>query len=116
MLVQPLGWEDPLEEGMATHSSILACLENPMDRGAWLAEVHRVTKNRTEGLTITLHLLAVVSLRLAVPVLSIFCYVVDILTHSFRSFSHIHYISTSGEKMIILYSLWVIGISHNLVV
>ena len=22
--VQPLGWEDPLEEGMATHSSILA--------------------------------------------------------------------------------------------
>ena len=24
MLVQSLGWEDPLEEGMATHSSILA--------------------------------------------------------------------------------------------
>ena len=23
-VVQPLGWEDPLEEGMATHSSILA--------------------------------------------------------------------------------------------
>ena len=23
-LVQSLGWEDPLEEGMATHSSILA--------------------------------------------------------------------------------------------
>ena len=23
--VQPLGWEDPLEKGMATHSSILAC-------------------------------------------------------------------------------------------
>ena len=22
--VQPLGWKDPLEEGMATHSSILA--------------------------------------------------------------------------------------------
>ena len=22
--VQPLGWEDPLEKGMATHSSILA--------------------------------------------------------------------------------------------
>ena len=32
--VQSLGPEDPLEEGMATHSSILA-LENPMDRGAW---------------------------------------------------------------------------------
>ena len=23
-LVRPLGWEDPLEKGMATHSSILA--------------------------------------------------------------------------------------------
>ena len=28
-----LGQEDPLEEGIATHSSILAW--NPMDRGAW---------------------------------------------------------------------------------
>ena len=24
LIVQPLGWEDPLEEGMTTHSSILA--------------------------------------------------------------------------------------------
>ena len=31
--VRFLGREDPLEEGMATHSSIPA--ENPMDRGAW---------------------------------------------------------------------------------
>ena len=23
--VQPLGWEDPLEKGVATHSSILSC-------------------------------------------------------------------------------------------
>ena len=30
----PLGWEDPLKKGMATHSSILACLENPMGREA----------------------------------------------------------------------------------
>ena len=29
-----LGWEDSLEEGMATHSSILAW-RIPMDRGAW---------------------------------------------------------------------------------
>ena len=29
-----LGWEHPLEEGMATHSSILAW-RIPMDRGAW---------------------------------------------------------------------------------
>ena len=33
--VQYLGWEAPLEEGMATHSSILAW-GIPMDRGAWL--------------------------------------------------------------------------------
>ena len=31
--VQPLGWEDPLEEVMATHSSTLAW-KIPMDRGA----------------------------------------------------------------------------------
>ena len=34
--VQSLGWEDPLEEGMATHSSVLAW-RIPMDRGAWQA-------------------------------------------------------------------------------
>ena len=32
--IQPLGWEDPLEEGMATRS--YSYLENPKDRGAWL--------------------------------------------------------------------------------
>ena len=36
--VRSLGWEDPLEEGMATHSSILAW-RIPMDRGAWWATV-----------------------------------------------------------------------------
>ena len=35
-LVRSLGWEDPLEEGMATHSSILAWRIH-MDRGAWQA-------------------------------------------------------------------------------
>ena len=34
--VQSLGEEDPLEEGMATHSGILAW-RIPMDRGAWRA-------------------------------------------------------------------------------
>jgi len=33
---QSLGWEDPLEEGMATHSSILAW-RIPMDRVTWQA-------------------------------------------------------------------------------
>ena len=32
--VQSLGWEDPLKDGMATHSSILAW-RIPMDRGVW---------------------------------------------------------------------------------
>ena len=41
--VQSLGWKDTLEEEMATHSDILAW-ENPMDRGAWQATVHGVTK------------------------------------------------------------------------
>ena len=44
--VQSLGWEDPLEEGMATHSSILAW-RIPMDRGAWWAVVHGVANNWT---------------------------------------------------------------------
>ena len=45
--VRSLRGEDPLEEGTATHSIILA-LENPMDRGgAWLATVHRVAKSQT---------------------------------------------------------------------
>ena len=44
------GWslspEDPLEEGMATHSSILAW-RIPMDWGAWRATVHGVAKSQT---------------------------------------------------------------------
>ena len=43
--VQSLAWEDPLEEGMATHSSILAW-RILMDRGAWQAMAHGVVKNR----------------------------------------------------------------------
>ena len=42
--VRSLGCEDPLEKGRATHSSIYSCLENPMDREAWRATVHRVTR------------------------------------------------------------------------
>ena len=46
--IRSLGQEDPLETGMATHSSILATiLENYMDRGAWWAAVHGVAKSRT---------------------------------------------------------------------
>ena len=45
--VQSLGWEDPLEEGMATHSSILAW-RIPMDRGAWWAPGFRGLQSRTQ--------------------------------------------------------------------
>ena len=38
-----LGQEDPLEKGMATHSSILAW-SIPKDRGAWQATVHGVIR------------------------------------------------------------------------
>ena len=44
--VQSLDQEDPLKEGMATHSSILAW-RIPMDRGAWWATVHRITESDT---------------------------------------------------------------------
>ena len=44
--VQPLVWEGPLEEGMATHSRILAWRIR-MDRGAWQATVHGVAKSQT---------------------------------------------------------------------
>ena len=43
MWAQSLDWEDPLEKGKTTHSPY-SCLENPMDRGAWKAAVHGVTK------------------------------------------------------------------------
>ena len=41
-----IGWEDPLEECMATHSSILAW-KIPMERGTWQAVVHGVAKSGT---------------------------------------------------------------------
>ena len=44
--VQSLGWEDPLEEGMAALSSSLAW-RITMDREAWLAAVRGVAKNLT---------------------------------------------------------------------
>ena len=46
MWVRSLGREDPLEEDMATHSSILACIIY-MDRAARCAIVYRVAKSQT---------------------------------------------------------------------
>ena len=45
--IRDLGLEDPLQEGMATHSSIFAC-RIPTDREAWQARStgsHRVGHN-----------------------------------------------------------------------
>ena len=39
--IRSLGWEDPLEKGMATHSSILAW------RIPWVCTVHGVTESDT---------------------------------------------------------------------
>ena len=44
--VQSPAWEDPLEEGMATHSSILAW-RIPMDSRAWWTTVRGVPKSQT---------------------------------------------------------------------
>ena len=53
--VRSLGQEDPLEKGMATHSSILAW-RIPMDRGAWWPTVpwDRKELDMTERLTFSL--------------------------------------------------------------
>ena len=45
--VRVLGWEDTVEDGTTTHSTILAW-RIPMDRGAWQATVRGVTKSQTQ--------------------------------------------------------------------
>ena len=50
----PLVGKIPLEEGVATHSGILAW-RIPKDRGAWWAMVHRVTKSQTQLKRLTMH-------------------------------------------------------------
>ena len=53
---QSLGWEDCLEEGMATHSSILAW-RSPMDTRAWWATVTvRHNQATKRGTMITLEI------------------------------------------------------------
>ena len=52
--LQPLGRKDPLEEGMATYSSILAW-RIPKDRGAWRATLHGVTKSWTRLKRLSMH-------------------------------------------------------------
>ena len=46
--VRSLGWEDSLEEEMATHSSIFKSLGSSMDRGAWQPTVCGIVKSWTQ--------------------------------------------------------------------
>ena len=42
--IQSLGWEDPLEKGKATHSSILACIVHGVAKSqTWLSDLHSLT-------------------------------------------------------------------------
>ena len=54
MRVRYPGGVDPLEEGVATHSSILAW-RIPMDRGAWRATVRGITKSQAQLKQLSLH-------------------------------------------------------------
>ena len=53
--VLSLGREGPREKEMATHFRILAW-KIPMDRGAWWATVHGVTKSQTQLTDLTYNL------------------------------------------------------------
>jgi len=51
MWVQSLGEEDPLEEGMVTHSS----MPGESHRGAWWAMVHQIAKSQTQLQRLSMH-------------------------------------------------------------
>ena len=53
--VLSLGWEDPLEEGMATYSSILTCRIPRTEEPGEGATVHRATKHRTRLKWLSMH-------------------------------------------------------------
>ena len=45
--IRSMGQEGTLEKEMATHFHQCACLGDPMDRKAWRATVHGITKSQT---------------------------------------------------------------------
>ena len=48
MLVQSLGWKDPLEKEGTGNPLQYSCLEDSMGRGAWQAIVHGVQKSQSQ--------------------------------------------------------------------
>jgi len=56
--VQSLGEEDPLEVGYGNPLKY-SCLENPMNREAWWATVHKVAKSQTQLKRLSMHTLIV---------------------------------------------------------
>ena len=59
MQVQSLDWKDPLAGNQLQYS----CLENPLDRGAWQAIVHRVAQSRTQLRQLSTHRAVVAGIR-----------------------------------------------------
>ena len=66
-------WEDPLEEERATHFSTFAW-RIPMDRGAWRATVHRITKSQTRLSTHTCWSLKILRITSHLPILEFLCW------------------------------------------
>ena len=64
--VRSPGQEAPLEAGMATPLQS-PCLENRMDRGAWQATVHGVSKRRTRLKRLSAHAHRLPSLSVKPP-------------------------------------------------
>ena len=54
--VRSLGWEDP-GLGRGEHGNPLqySCVGNRIDRGAWWATIHRVTKSQTRVKRLSIH-------------------------------------------------------------
>ena len=87
--VQSLGWEDPLEKEMATHSSILA-LKIPWTEEPWTeATVHGVTESQTQlsHYTFTFLYRSSEFLRLSFPTKIFLFLSAPILTYGFSVFS-----------------------------
>ena len=57
MWIPSLGWEDALEEEHGKPTPVF--LENPLDRGAWRAIVHRVTKSWSRPKQLSTHAISV---------------------------------------------------------